>query len=710
MKSWRYCSILILSGIALLPVNAQSRIDSSQVIAAQPDSLTAAHVVAYSELIRPIPGGYAVSVSDLPVSADAKALDILKILPSLRVQNHSIAMDGRSGIKVFIDGRPVRMSGQMLADYMNSVPAGSIRKIEVQTLPAADQDAAGNVGIIRITRHPNLESGWRGNLSASLGLNSYLSGMGSAFLEYTGDRTFINSTFSFDRLQYLRQSRYSADYPSGLMTVNNPMRWQNRLMSGSISAGWHLSGRDLLIVDVRVPVGTSKVQDIDNTTCWYDTTSPASEPASTLYAAGNTAEKTTTQDYSLYYRHDFPSGTSWSSTAGWLTRSSHRDRTFRSHTETDGIILPDLEYASIGSFRHSVFTARTDIVIPLDRWRISTGAKLSSVTSEARNTFSSDSVPDGNFDYAEQIAAIYLSTDVRLRRWMLYAGLRAEYTMIQTEYDNRYKDLFPSVSLTRFLGKTWSVSLQHSNRISRPSFSALNPFRWYQTPYSYSLGNPYLKPSRIRITELSLMEGRRFKTDIDWTRQKGQVGSLVLLDSEQPRFQVEQYGNFLDTDRLSWKLYYLFQPGKRYTAIARGNFDYEWDRVNDPKFPSSQGFGGFVRLTQIFQIGQTLSLTLDLSDRLPGFYSYRKRNNSFQMDLTCQYIHTPSGLIVSLEATDLFRTADSPYSYISDGVTLRYDNKFDTRSLMLTISWRFGNWKKRTPQSLSSNSEEAQRL
>lgn len=704
MNALHPIAVLIVIFATCFPSFAQGR-DTTIVR----DSLHAARVIAYREQIKPVPGGYAVRMADLPVSKEAKALDVLKYLPSLDVNNHSVRMDGRSGIKVYIDGRPVRMSGQALADYLSSLPAGDIDRIEVQTLPTAEHSASGNVGVIRITRQKDPTVGLRGNLSGSVGMNSYLSGMGSAFLEYNGKKTFISGNFSADDLRNLRLTRYTADYPTGTMAVNNPMKWHTQSLSGSLSAGWRITERDLLIADVRIPVSRSRVADLENETRWTPA-EDASESVSTLYAEGATTSQTLTQDYSLYYRHDFLSKASWSASAAWLTRDVGRSRSFRSRTEIGGNTLPEADYESTGTFQYDVFTAKTDVVIPKGSWRITMGAKFSSVHSAAENSFSADVVPSSHFDYAEQVAAIYAAADASLGKWMLYAGLRGEYTWTQATVHNRYGDLFPTASVTRRFGKTWSTTLQHSSRISRPSFSVLNPFRWYLTPYSYSLGDPYLEPSRLYITEISLMEGRSFKTDISWAHQKGQVGSLVMLDAGQPLLQVEQYGNFLDVDRLAWSIYYLFQRGEHYAAIVRGNLDYEWDRSRQPEFPSIQGFGAFLRLTQIVQLGKSFSITCDIRDNLPGFYNYRHRSNSFQMDLSIEYYHSKSGLRVALEATDIFKTADSPYTYTSDGVTLHYNNYLDTRSVLLTISWRFGNWKRRTPQAVRSNQEENGRL
>lgn len=711
-RLWFYTLyIAVLSSISVFTSLAQTVHETAadRTSLPQPDSLQAAQIVAFREQIRPIPGGYSVRVADLPVSNEKKALDVLKLLPSLSVQNNSIKMDGKSDIKVFIDGRPMRMSGRALADYLTALPAGDLDRIEVQTIPTADISASSNVGVIRITRQKDPNVGLRGTLSGSMGLNSYLSEMGSAFMEYNGKKSFVSGTLSADNLYNLRHTHYSADYTTGTMEVNNPMKWRNQYLSGAISAGWRITERDLLIADVRIPVSRSSVTDLENITRWLPVQGAVGLP-STLYAEGTATSSNLTQDYSLYYRHNFPSKATWTVSSAWLTRSVDRNRSFSSHTDAGSTFLPDMDYESIGAFQHGVFTAKSDVTIPVDRWRINTGAKYSSIHSEAENSFSADVVPVSRFDYAEKIAAVYVSADASLGKWMLYAGLRGEYTWTQATVNSHYGGLFPTVSLTRSLSKSWTATIQHTDRIDRPSFSSLNPFRWYLTPYSYSLGDPYLMSSRLRITEISVMEGRKLKTDISWAHQKRQVSSLVLLDNEEPLLQVEQYGNFLDVDRFTWSLYYMFQAGERYVAIARGNLDYEWDRSNHPDFPSVHGLGAFIRLTQYFQLGQSFSITCDISDNLPGLYGYRRRNNSFQFDIAAEYTHKPSGISISLEATDIFKTADSPYSYKSNGVVLHYNNYLDTRSLLLTARWRFGNWKKSTPRATRSNQEENERL
>ena len=136
MKPLHPIAVLLIIHLSMRLVFFTSAQDHDSTFAE--DSLTAARVVAYREQIKPVTGGYAVRVADQPVSKEAKAVDVLKYLPSLNVNNHSVKMDGRSSIMVFIDGRPVRMSGQTLVDYPSALPAGEIDRIEVQTPYVSD--------------------------------------------------------------------------------------------------------------------------------------------------------------------------------------------------------------------------------------------------------------------------------------------------------------------------------------------------------------------------------------------------------------------------------------------------------------------------------------------------------------------------------------------------------------------------------------------
>ena len=73
-----------------------------------------------------------------------------------------------------------------------------------------------------------------------------------------------------------------------------------------------------------------------------------------------------------------------------------------------------------------------------------------------------------------------------------------------------YSYFFPTIYTSYTVDDNNSLTLNYSKRINRPGFRALNPFRWYSNPYSYSSGNPSLSPSISHNVEL----GYLFKVSI----------------------------------------------------------------------------------------------------------------------------------------------------------------------------------------------------
>ena len=83
-------------------------------------------------------------------TAGGNALDLLREVPGLRVGQNSIDIIGKGGVKVYINDRETKLSGDELIDYLRSYDASLIQKVEVITTPPSKYDAAGNAGIINI--------------------------------------------------------------------------------------------------------------------------------------------------------------------------------------------------------------------------------------------------------------------------------------------------------------------------------------------------------------------------------------------------------------------------------------------------------------------------------------------------------------------------------------------------------------------------------
>ncbi len=99
------------------------------------------------------------------------AIDVMKNIPSLKVDIDGNVQLRNSSPQIFVDGRPTILT-------LDQIPADNIEKVELVTNPSAKFDAASSGGIINIVLKKNKRIGLNGIVSVSAGtpkiLNSNL--------------------------------------------------------------------------------------------------------------------------------------------------------------------------------------------------------------------------------------------------------------------------------------------------------------------------------------------------------------------------------------------------------------------------------------------------------------------------------------------------------------------------------------------------------
>lgn len=130
------------------------------------------------------------------VTAGGSARTVLNDLPSIQVDlDGSISLRGSEGVVIHINGEPTSLSGQSLANFLESLPASSVESVEVIPNPSAKEEPEGAAGIINIVLKRNRGSGWSGGATAGVGTNESVSTSINAGYQ-TGDwRFFTNYGF-----------------------------------------------------------------------------------------------------------------------------------------------------------------------------------------------------------------------------------------------------------------------------------------------------------------------------------------------------------------------------------------------------------------------------------------------------------------------------------------------------------------------------------
>ncbi|HSC36683.1 MAG TPA: Plug domain-containing protein, partial [Chitinophagaceae bacterium] len=111
----------------------------------KPDTLRTVVVTAKKKWVEQKLDRTIINVDAMITAAGSNALEVLTKSPGVMVDmNGNISLNGKHNVLVLIDDKPTYMSAQDLADYLRSLPAGILDKIELMSNPPARYDASGS--------------------------------------------------------------------------------------------------------------------------------------------------------------------------------------------------------------------------------------------------------------------------------------------------------------------------------------------------------------------------------------------------------------------------------------------------------------------------------------------------------------------------------------------------------------------------------------
>ncbi len=167
------------------------------------------------------------------------ALDALKTTPGVTVTQENIGISGKNSVLILIDDKPTYMEQQELTNYLESLSAANLSKIEVITTPPAKYQAEGNSGIINIVTKQTKQDSWNTTL-------------GATYQRSRRNTQQYNAAFNLQKNKVTLQSSLILGERRSLINWNNDIYyndafWQNE--NDSDSKNKYISGKLLWIIN-----------------------------------------------------------------------------------------------------------------------------------------------------------------------------------------------------------------------------------------------------------------------------------------------------------------------------------------------------------------------------------------------------------------------------------------------------------------------------
>ncbi|MBO9564282.1 MAG: TonB-dependent receptor family protein [Niastella sp.] len=696
-------TLVFLVTLSTIATQAQQPGTAADTTKMKIDSMKAVTVTAAKPYITQKINKTIVNVAGSPLAAGGTAYEVLSRAPGVIGQDGNLQLKGKR-VTVLIDGRYTNLSGEDLKNMLSAMAANGIEKIELMSNPSAKYDAQGGA-VINIIMAKNPRLGLNGTATAGGRAGTYGSWNTGLSLNYRNKN--MNAYGSYDYLdnEQYNKSNFNRFLDTDKSVADNTygISHQN---SHSFKAGldYDLNKRNSLGILVKGMVNT--ITKTTGTRSVADNPGTDNDSLSTVTALGRT--RYVTPSFNLYYKTILDTtGKELRFNADYFSYEKKWNDNFTTNFfDPKGSAYATQPLRAQAPASNDIKSLAADYTQPIKKGSLEAGIKVSQATTDNDAVWEKgesggwikDLGKTNHFIYKENIYAGYANINKSIKKFSFLLGLRAEQThtegnSITTQQinTNNYFNLFPNAGIQYHASEAHQFAFSYRKSIERYKYDVVNPFTIYRSQYSYSQGNPYLKPGIQHNFELSYAWNNELFASLTYARFEDVLADVYRKDNASSAI-ISTYDNLSSADYMEAALTHSKSLLNNKWMTTNGFF------VAYAKFnaPAGSAFNNakvmaFVNSDNTFLLPKGYKLQVSAAYYSPmvlGVVTYKDR---FSMSLGASKTLFKGSGTLAVNISDPFNAYNSRYSVSSFGVQSTNYSKPETRFVRATFTYRFGN-------------------
>lgn len=704
-------------------------------------------VVAQKPLVKADVDKIEYNIQDDPDSQSNSLLEMLRKVPLVTVDGEdNIKVNGSSSFKVYVNGRPNNMMSNNPTEVLKSMPANSIKHIEVITNPGPKYDAEGVGGILNIV---TVGSGMEGYTATFSGNVSNNGGGGSLFSTVQKGKLTVSARYNYD---YSKQPKSHSGgtrttLPERLTEHSSDVLYENsnkgnhRFHAGSLEASYEIDTLRLVSMSFGLWGGGYRGDRDGHQLGSHPSLGELYEYAT----VGRTKNSWFSIDGGIDYQRLFHTQNrmltfSYKINTNPSTSDDYTDYVNKTAVpEWEDFIHRLTNLHTDGKQHTTEHTFQVDYTTPIGKLHtIEGGVKYilrDNAADNDRYEQTSDS-PEADYAFDEEysshykhqndILAAYLGYGLKWKKLSGRLGLRYEFTHQEVKYllgkgedfQKDFNDLVPSASIGYQLTDLSNLRLGYNMRIYRPGIWYLNPYLDDSNPSNLSQGNPNLNSEKSHNLNLSYSNfTQKFNLNVgihySFTNNSIEHVNTLMQDTEIPGLQNPTGKEVL------YSTYY--NMGKNRTVGLNGYIN--WNATSNTRlYLNINGSYVYIKGAEnlkndgwtMFAFGgiqQTLPkdwrISLNLMGQTPWIMLQGKGSRFFDYSLSVNKSFLKKRLTLSAYASNFFKKYKRNSSHLED-VNFVQDsyNRYTRQRFGFSISYRIGELKasvKKATRSISND-------
>ncbi|WP_332030379.1 outer membrane beta-barrel family protein [Kaistella sp.] len=634
--------------------------------------------------------------------------DVLRMTPLVNIDNNDNVQAEGSSVTVYINDRKSVFTGKELKEYLKTIAADNLMKIEVITTPSAKYETSG--AVINIVLKKNDNEGLKGSVSMNNSQSYKNSQSSSLNLNYHRKKFTQSFSGSFSNnnnvMKAYNENLIYADNSLTKITSETNSNWKSA--SASSSSEYELNDKNNIgLVMEYYGSDLSSASDargdyfLNNILQKFYTKTVNGEGknsfvGSNIFYKYYDKEKSKILDLNAGINYEGSDNTSihstlWSAAPfeGIKTIADNQNREYYlklDYSQPIGKNGDQLEFGGKTNFRNNV--------MPYHYFNFQ------------NNTWAADDSRINTFRYLENLNSVYANfSKTFFKKLETRIGLRYEYinfTVKQevgsVERKDSYGTLMPDLLLKYSFNENYNLTATYKHSLWRPWYIEFNPFLMPTDNGTFRRGNMYLEPNPNDRFGLKLGLYKKYFISVNYSTTNQDYWSSYAVEGDQTIImpmtyygRINNYSLYANTNQnfLKNKLNVNFNLGVSYVDNSdfkeRNNF--VGMKAHITNFSGSSNFS----YTNLFNKNINLNGWVGLHSQNWGNSIGNKMNVFHSFGAT--KIFPKTQMEAGIRFNNIFQRPGNDIITYSPIGTFKSVNKWDWYGVNLSFVKRFGNQK-----------------
>ena len=653
---------------------------------------------------------------------NGSALESIKKLPGVMTDiNGNISMKGKE-VTVYIDGILVNMSGQDLSNYLNSISSSSVSRIETINNPGASYEAGTSADVINVVTKIKNQKGINGTLYSAVTVHEKDKYENSLSLNGLYKKLTWSSSIGFNDINSENgMEKHMVDKQNGNFIVDEGVnKVSQKPFNLRVGAGYTM---DNLNFDVKYSYAAvnQKVSAIsnfhghENGTETYqnsqgvqDLNSKRNELTTSLIYKIKNSDKTVKVNYQYFN----------------FNKATHL---------FNQSMLNTVNYYNnnFNVFDSKVNRIKVDVVLPLEKIKISSGLKYADSDVVSDGTYENSQDSNSNtvlFNYKDYSVAAYTELFKKIQKLDITIGMRYELIAIDSKtasvgLNKSYGNFFPSFNLGYHLNSFTDLNFSYSKKVRLPGYQELDPNSGgIINNLASEAGNPLLQPSFYDNLEMKLNFFKYMDLSCSYSRAK--TDNFLVFTKNEGAYQqtTEPFENvriFNSSMGIPIPLG-VFVKGMQYLKEIKSindiNYLYVFGGVNSVAY-DKEGFHNDFKSIKYLGVYAQLLMPYDVKMNLQHSYStrgnftiYNIEKSYHKLDVTFTKSFFKNSAKMQFSYNDILNTGSKRYAlFANDDLNTHVMLRNDSQRVKFSVTYSFGSYKQTIEKKEETDEREVRK-